>query len=335
VGGVMSEIVVGVASSHSPQLSTPPSIWPQHAERDRSNQDLVGTDGEVRSFDELLSTAPLGVKDRVNPKSFEAIYIRMQAAAQTCHDALQKAGPSVVVVIGNDHKEMFGDDGMPAFAVYAGSTVADHPLTPEQFAKLPPDLKEAQWAYHSLKTEDYAVCTDLAKHILRSLVEDDFDPSQLVVQPPGRTLGHAWTYARRRIMRELDLPMVPIHLNANYPPNRPTPSRCYQFGRSVGEAIRQWNSSDRVAVIATGGLSHFVIDELLDKSVIDALKSNDEDALAGLPLKNLQSGTSEILNWVVAGGVLRDLTMSLVDYIPAYRSEAGTGVGMTFATWQP
>jgi hypothetical protein len=329
----MAEIVVGIASSHSPQLSTPPSVWPKHADRDRNNPGLVGIDGEVHSFDELVSAVAPGREFRVSSEEFVTMYERIQAATEKCHELLQLADPTVAVVIGNDHKEMFGDDGMPAFAVYSGSTILDNPLSPQQFAELPPDLKEAQWAYHSNEVEEYPVCTELAVHILSSLVADDFDPMQLIVQAPGRTLGHAWTYARRRIMRGCEVPMVPIHLNANYPPNRPSPSRCYEFGKSVGRAISEWVSKERVAVITTGGLSHFVVDEQLDRRVIDALLSGDEGVLAHLPIKNLQSGTSEVLNWVVAGGALSDLKMTLIDYIPAYRSEAGTGVGMTFAAW--
>jgi len=36
---------------------------------------------------------------------------------------------------------------------------------------------------------------------------------------------------------------------------------------------------------------------------------------------------------LAAGGALSGLSFELPDYIPAYRSRAGTGVGMTFATW--
>ena len=41
----------------------------------------------------------------------------------------------------------------------------------------------------------------------------------------------------------------------------------------------------------------------------------------------------EILNWITVGGALGGLAFDLVDYIPGYRSPAGTGVGMAFATW--
>ena len=86
-------------------------------------------------------------------------------------------------------------------------------------------------------------------------------------------------------------------------------------------------------MIASGGLSHFVIDTELDRRVLDGLAKSDRETLTTLPTSKLQSGSSEILNWVAAGGALEGLRMELVDYVPGYRSEAGTGVGMAFAKW--
>jgi hypothetical protein len=63
------------------------------------------------------------------------------------------------------------------------------------------------------------------------------------------------------------------------------------------------------------------------------LAGGDGAALGQLPADMLRSGTSEILNWITAGGALSGLSFDLLDYFPAYRSLAGTGVGMAFATW--
>ena len=63
------------------------------------------------------------------------------------------------------------------------------------------------------------------------------------------------------------------------------------------------------------------------------LAAGDGAALGQLPADMLRSGTSETLNWITAGGALSGLSFDLLDYIPAYRSPAGTGVGMAFATW--
>jgi 3-O-methylgallate 3,4-dioxygenase len=49
-----------------------------------------------------------------------------------------------------------------------------------------------------------------------------------------------------------------------------------------------------------------------------------------------QSGTSEVKNWITVAGILAEtkLRMKLLDYVPCYRSEAGTGNAMAFATWE-
>ena len=57
----MAEIVVGIASSHTPQLSSGVGMWPDHAERDRRNPRLLGRDANFHTYDELLPLAPPGV----------------------------------------------------------------------------------------------------------------------------------------------------------------------------------------------------------------------------------------------------------------------------------
>jgi len=330
----VADVVFGLASSHSPQLSTPVPVWHEHAARDRANPALVGTDGAVRTFAELIPLAPPGLAAQLEPHILADKRARMDAALDRLRAALAEAAPTVAVVIGNDHRELFGEDIMPAFAIYRSPTLVDVPIPRERRDAMPDDLKKGQWAYHGEESEPYPVAADLADHLLARLVDAGFDPTQISGQQPGRVLGHAWTFPRRRLMGEQALPMVPVHVNTMYPPNRPSPARCYRLGAALADGIRSWPESDRVAVIATGGLSHFVVDEDLDRAVLAALHEDDEAALSALPAHKLVSGTSEILNWVIAAGALRGMTMSTVDYVPAYRSEAATGVGMAFALWR-
>ena len=155
------------------------------------------------------------------------------------------------------------------------------------------------------------------------------------VQPRHAPFGHAWSFVHQRIMGERVVPIVPVLLNTYYPPNQPTPRRCYQLGRAIRQAPRpRGRRRKRVGVLASGGLSHFVVDEELDRHVLDILARRDAAAIAALPLDKLDSGNSEIRNWIATAGAVEHLEMKLVDYVPSYRSEAGTGVGMAFAVWQ-
>jgi hypothetical protein len=58
--------------------------------------------------------------------------------------------------------------------------------------------------------------------------------------------------------------------------------------------------------------------------------------MTGLGDDLLRSGTSELRNWIVVGGATAAtaLTASVIDYLPCYRSAAGTGCAMTFMAWQ-
>ena len=131
------------------------------------------------------------------------------------------------------------------------------------------------------------------------------------------------------------MPVVPVVLNTYYPPNQPSPRRCYRLGQAIREAIESYPENLRVGVVASGGLSHFTVDEALDREVIRALREKDAGALQGLPRARLNSGNSEIRNWICAGGALEHLDLRWVTYCPGYRTPAGTGTGLCFAQWQP
>jgi hypothetical protein len=143
-------------------------------------------------------------------------------------------------------------------------------------------------------------------------------------------MPHGFAYVVKSILHSEPLPILPVFLNDCYPPNRPTPRRCWAFGRAVRQAIESWPAQKRVAIIASGGLSHYVLDEELDRLTIQGLQARDPDRLAALP--RLDSPTGEIRNWIAVGGACEHLRFGLFDYVPSPRSEAGTG-GWCFARW--
>ena len=66
--------------------------------------------------------------------------------------------------------------------------------------------------------------------------------------------------------------------------------------------------------------------------MIQALLTGDETAMGGFSRAQLNRspGTPEILNWITVAAAMAPATMTLVDYLPCYRSLAGTGHGITF-----
>ncbi|MBO0831119.1 MAG: hypothetical protein J2P28_14665 [Actinobacteria bacterium] len=332
----MADIVVGIASSHTPQLSSGVDMWPDHANRDRrvgEQARLLGKDGEYHSYDEILALADPAMEQQLDQAVWDAKYRRCQDAIATLADRLAKAEPDVAVVIGDDQRELFLDDGIPALACFAGDELIDFPPDGEARARMPAGIRAASWAVHADHPERHPVNAALSRHLAEQLVLADYDITLLTAQPAGRSLGHAFTFPRYRLGLPSTTPIVPVFVNTYYQPNVPSAARCYGVGQVIQRAVESWDSAARVAVIASGGLTHFVIDEDLDRRVLSGITQHDAGLLTSLARANLRSGNSEILNWVAAAGALAGLAGAAVDYVPGYRSPAGTGTGMAFAYW--
>lgn len=88
-----------------------------------------------------------------------------------------------------------------------------------------------------------------------------------------------------------------------------------------------------MAVIASGGLSHFLCEEAFDRKVMQALKTHDVHTLTQIPQEALCSGSSETRNWITMAGAIPHLRCTYDEYIPVYRTAVGTGIGLGFAAW--
>ena len=331
----MAKIVLGLASSHSTMAHAPSSLWDSHVRGfDMNQSDLVGLDGRLYDYASLLKAADPSIGEKARQEHFPERHARIQVAIAKLAETFAAVAPDIAVIVGEDQREVFQDENMPALLVYWGNEIPNIPRkTP---ITVPPLLQEslgsAAWAYGT-EEHIYPVNSDLGLHLIHSLVEEEFDVSHArrITRPCG--IGHAFAFVYHRIMKGKVVPHVPVILNTYYPPNQMTPKRSYKVGQVIRRAIESWPSDLRVAVIASGGLSHFVVNEELDSQVIEAMQKHDAAALCAIPRKHMNSGSSEIMNWIAAASALDGLEMKLVDYVPCYRSPAGTGVGMGFATW--
>ncbi len=227
------------------------------------------------------------------------------------------------MVVSSDHKEIFTDELLPAFAVYWGETVAHEPFTQEHLDAMPPGLSIAEVANVPAESRTRPCHSELALHLIRATGEAGFDAGASKELPAGRYgnhgIPHGWGFVLQQVLGgESELPIVPVFVNTFWQPNPPSARRCYEFGVALGDAIRSFPADLRVGVVASGGLSHFVIDEELDRAFLDALVDADADFLSGLPADLLRSGTSELRNWIVVGGALvgSPLAAQVVDYLP-------------------
>ncbi|MDH3242090.1 MAG: extradiol ring-cleavage dioxygenase [Alphaproteobacteria bacterium] len=333
----MSQIVLGLATPHAPQLRLPFEGWLALKQKDE-------TDTRI-DFEGLRKAARPGIEDEVTEARMGARYQACQDNLRALGKRLAGAAPDAIVILGDDQREQFHSDNMPMFCVYHGAGVELEGKGREEGREKSgvrswsaPRLRELQRAADEalIGPRRRPAEASLGAHLISTLRDADFDVSASDRLRPGAGLGHAFAFLYQHLLPGTEIPIVPVMVNTLFPPNQPTPARCYALGQALARAIRAWPGDKRVAVVASGGLSHTVIDEGLDRRTLAAIIDKDEAALKALPRDKLRLGTSEILNWVAAAGALEAMTPGMIgDYIPAYRTAAGTGCGMGFVTWAP
>jgi hypothetical protein len=329
----MAEIVLGIGSSHGPLLSTPPEQWDLRAKADRENKKHWYR-GKTYDFETLLRERVPGFAAEVAIETRRARFQQCRLAMETLGRRFKEAAPEAVIIVGNDQREFFDEGLTPSITVYRGEQVSNVRHLHEDA----PGLNIAEPGNSPEQGASYPGAPALADHILDSLAAEDFDLAQSDTTPKAAPRGgipHAYGFLYHSILGDVPPPSVPIILNVHFPHNVPKNHRCLELGRALYRAIRSFDGYKRVAVMASGGLTHFVIDEELDQVILTAMDKGDEEALTSIPESIFKVGTAEIKNWypVIAAMKQSGLRYHQVDYVPCYRSEAGTGNAMAFVYW--
>jgi catalytic LigB subunit of aromatic ring-opening dioxygenase len=330
----MGRIVLGMGTSHTPMLNAQPTDWPRFIERDSRRSNLLDVEGRLTSYDEQLKHAPVAIASEIGAERMQARHGAVQGAISRLGGFLRDGRLDALIVVGDDQDELFHHDNMPGMLVYYGETIRNVPLAPVAN----PDWgwrATARW-YEEKEPRDYPVDAALARHLIDELIDREFDIATSDAVPEGEGEGHAIGFVHKRIMQDVPqdvVPVVPVCINTYYPPNQPTPRRCYRLGQAIRAAVEAYPADIRVGIIGSGGLSHFVVDEALDRGFLDMLKRKDATAIESLPRAKLNSGSSEIRNWICVAGAVEHLSLEWSLYEPGYRTPAGTGTGLGFAYW--
>ena len=334
----MATLVAGIGTSHSPMLSMDSGAWAARAgANDQRNQGLVGVDGLVSNYEDLLArTDVTRIAKEITPDKMQARHERNQAGIAWVAEQLYAQKLDLLVMIGDDQQEYLRDDNMPSFCVYWGDEVR----VKGQGKEYTGSTGNQPLIGYAIEDRDVPTHAGLGRHIIEHLVEAEFDvgsSNHLDYDKGGRSrggVGHAFGFVYHRVLTDGLIPTVPIMVNTYYPPS-PSAARCYRFGQTMRQAIEAWDSDKKVAIVASGGLSHTVIEEELDSKIIDGLRHDDVAKLTDFEDVRFRGGTSEIKNWIGLAGALSGtgLNMNMVDYVPCYRTEAGNGCAMGFAEW--
>jgi 3-O-methylgallate 3,4-dioxygenase len=329
----MAKIVFAAGTSHTPMLLAADETLPRFAETD---QRMKHRDKEGRqvTYGDLLEKADPKLAGMVTPEGLVARQNVARAAVRRLRETVGAAALDALIVFGDDQNESYREDCRPTFAIYCGDTIRNGNAQHATYNDLPAwYIRNRAAFFEPVEPRDYPVHSALAVYLVETLA-DDFDIAISKSLRPGEGEGHAMAYVHRHVMdAEAPVAIVPVFLNTYFPPNQPSPRRCYRLGEAVRRAVGSFPGEARVGVMASGGLSHFLVDEDLDRAILKALADKDAAFMQGLPRNKLHAGSSEILNWVALAGAAEGIDLNWFEYVPGYRTPAGTGTGMSFATW--
>lgn len=229
-------------------------------------------------------------------------------------DELRAARPDAVIVISDDHVHNFFLDNLPAFCI--GATDA-YPSPVE----------------HWLKAEKRVLKGDkeLGAYLLIEALQAGFDPAFSM----ELTLDHGVLTPLQLAGIAGEVSIVPILINCVQPP-LPTMRRALQWGQFLGEALRRYPENIRIAVVATGGLSHDIstprmgmVNEQFDRTFLSLLSGQDNDALIDYATDHVDeagNGAEEVRTWLMAHGAANG-RFEEIYYKPMPAWYTGIGLG--------
>ncbi len=306
----MAQILV-IGCTHGPIILTPPEVWPNG--RERMFNRVPNYQRPAQLLEELGQDNG-AAQDKLDQQ-------RVVDSFKILHDRLHEWEPDVLMIIGDDQAENFLQDNLPPFCIYTGTEVEGYPFQrPAAKVNLWNSPAETKFSFHCPK--------DFAQDMRNFLIRDGFDmASSSALKGWDLGLPHAHINPLVFLDPEGRFPLLPIFVNCygeeagpDYPP-RPTPQRCYQVGQGIRRFLDQ--RTEKVAVVASSSWSHSFlahkfqcrsIDIDFDRQHLELVRQGKGSKLAELtPDEIQQSGDHEILNWIVALGVIGDTPAEIVD----------------------
>jgi len=255
------------------------------------------------------SMAPGGVASKPTLEQQQKLRQDAEKAFAVLRSDLEAAKPDVLIVVANDQFVNFFFNVIPTFFI----TLADE--------------VRGRFTRHGFHYKNHK---ELGRAILRAGLEKgiDFSFGEYI------ELQHTQNVPLYFLLPKPEISILPIYVNTWVDPV-PTPRRCYQVGELIREVANA--RSERIAILATGGLSHFPgsprigeIDTKFDHQLLEIMREGKSRMLADYSLEQLlQAGDSEFLNWMVVLGTIGDAKAASTAYMPDH---VATGWG--FVSWR-
>jgi aromatic ring-opening dioxygenase catalytic subunit (LigB family) len=253
-------------------------------------------------FAGVCSHAPgiTGRRDQADPATRAAFY----GAFDRMRLAIEDARPDALVVVAAEHFANFFMDNMPAFAL----GMADHYEGP---------IEDEAWL--GIRRRRVPGARDLSQRLISSVMQ-----TVDVAYAEEWLFDHGIMVPLHFLTPRFDLPVIPANINCQGPPLTPL-SRAYEFGRALRRACDE--APERVALIGTGGLSHWPatpnsgkINEAWDRDFLARWTANRCDALLSYSdedtYREAGQGGFEIRTFIAVAGAAEGATGEVLFYRP-------------------
>lgn len=314
-------IIAAFGTSHAYTFQEP-GTWDKRRERSKAN---VAKKNAGRLADDTPMAKAETLEDNL------ARYAAIRDAHRSIRERLPRLGADAVILIGDDQGENFRADNMPQLLVFTGK-----------------DYIADDWdRVHSATVANHP---EIAKALVAGCVEEGFDVSWSESFREGnKLLSHAHTEPVLYLMKASGIPVVPVFVNAVFPP-APSAARCYAFGQTLARVIERDLPGKRIVLCASGGLSHFSpshpwahhvgtryvgdISVEFDRRIVEWMRAGEGHRLAEFSSRELiEHGEAELRQWIIVLGALGAAKPEFLVYEPLFRSIMGMGVAW-WSLWQ-
>ena len=305
----MASIVAAALSSHAYAFESPYD-WDARRERSRNNF--------ARRYGREAPACP-----EAETESLEEDVARFAAirdGLETVRERFNALAPDLLIIIGDDQDENFVEANLPQLAIFTGA----------EFVAVDPKSKSSA---------KYRNDVAFARHLLDFGVEHEFDIASASSFNGDRLISHAHREPITYLGAADRYCVLPVFFNGIHVP-APSPARCYAFGRMLRDAIEHGPASMRVALYASGGMSHYSpgfpwdhysgsntigsVSAAFDREVMDMIRSGQGAKTAALSSQALlENGDVEMRAAIILAGVMGSSKPAFLNYEPFHRGIMG------------
>ena len=194
----MAQVVAAFGSSHSTMLVSSVEHWQEMFDRVDRRAPINDFDGVPRTFDELLKTLPPDAAAKVAAGAQAERHRATMEAMDRLERDIDASGVDVLVIIGDDQRELFKDAFRPAIAIYYGDTIRNAAAPAEPATDW--YLQDQRKRMEDKEDRHYPCHPALATALIEGLVARDFDITAMAALTGDQFEGHAYSFIHRRFM---------------------------------------------------------------------------------------------------------------------------------------